>query len=528
MADYEAGYDPKYGYNRNAFAHKTLPQKIVGATVRLITTPIGLVSEAIHDHRDKQRAAESNRADASKRQSAYVTVSPEQAAELIATGQAVDAEGKEPTHELVPEGSKDADLEGTESGGDEEDWALDEAIEESESKGNRPDEKVEAESVETLVNEIKAVKIAPEKTNPRLPYPVILPQRRPSTKTRGFVRAYAPILQDSGIDQTMFLSFLKSFHKAAQASPIFDVIMIATAIAGAYPDLLVALGVQAVQVAAMIGQEVQERYRLNKFLDQANKEIFIPRGLYVMVVTYKPGEAGDDIGTKSIDLGATAVAKFGNSHMDTEQKGDEDASEQEKATWTDEMKEKMSDLKTRKLRIASGQTHESEMPVECAPLVFPALDALAEKEGDSSSGVASSLVNKSKSASKYVSNYFDRRARAVYATQNPDSILAKQVEPISPEFRSRFADPNNAVNTHLFTLLTGGRYKATPLGARRRWEKAQRKEAEKRAQGIKPVPKKRILQEDVLYLMVVNMPTPEEVEEAKKQIEEAKKAQKEK
>ena len=60
------------------------------------------------------------------------------------------------------------------------------------------------------------------------------------------------------------------------------------------------------------------------------------------------------------------------------------------------------------------------------------------------------------------------------------------------------------------------------LGARRRYERAQRKEAEKRAQGIRTKPRKRLLSESVLYLMVVNMPTEQELEKAKKEIQEAK------
>ena len=40
---------PNMGYNRNAFAHRTLPMKIVGTTVKLITMPIGLASEATHE-----------------------------------------------------------------------------------------------------------------------------------------------------------------------------------------------------------------------------------------------------------------------------------------------------------------------------------------------------------------------------------------------------------------------------------------------------------------------------------------------
>ena len=53
------------------------------------------------------------------------------------------------------------------------------------------------------------------------------------------------------------------------------------------------------------------------------------------------------------------------------------------------------------------------------------------------------------------------------------------------------------------------------LGARRRYE---RKAAEKRAQAIVEKPRKRLLQENVLYLMVVNMPTQQELEEARKRL----------
>jgi hypothetical protein len=47
-----------------------------------------------------------------------------------------------------------------------------------------------------------------------LEMPVILPQRRPKNKERGFVRAYAPMLQTCGIDQQQFLDFLDGFGKA--------------------------------------------------------------------------------------------------------------------------------------------------------------------------------------------------------------------------------------------------------------------------------------------------------------------------
>ncbi|KAJ5701296.1 hypothetical protein N7488_008844 [Penicillium malachiteum] len=40
---------------------------------------------------------------------------------------------------------------------------------------------------------------------------VIIPQRRPGNKYRGFVRAYAPVLEDFGITRDVFFRFLKDF-----------------------------------------------------------------------------------------------------------------------------------------------------------------------------------------------------------------------------------------------------------------------------------------------------------------------------
>ena len=49
----------------------------------------------------------------------------------------------------------------------------------------------------------------------RMHCPVVIPQRRPGSKTRGFIRAYAPMLSDYDIDQETFLTLLKSFQKAS-------------------------------------------------------------------------------------------------------------------------------------------------------------------------------------------------------------------------------------------------------------------------------------------------------------------------
>ena len=441
MADYEAGYDPKYGYNRNAFAHKTFPQAVIGRIVKLIVTPIGLVSEAVHNQKEKKERSESQSNVSSTAESnaegrkeipqaqnvssppgdegcdpspVYVEVSDDQANELIATQQAVPADGKVATHELVRE---DAEIDGIER--DEADWVLDEVASDTEEKANPKDDSP-LEHNSDLVQDKgtgkgkgKGNSSKDQETYQKLPFPVILPQRRPGTKARGFIRAYAPALGIPGIDQKIFLTFLKDFHQAAQASPIFDVIMIATAIAGAYPDIMVGLAIQAVQIAAAIGQEVQERWRTNKFLDQANRDIFIPKGLIALIVTYRHGDSEQtEIGTKTVDIGASAVAKYGAAFSATT---DAEEGTQEKKGKLDETKEKM-----RGFRIASGETHgEAELPVTCAPLIFPALDAAAAGSANDSGpgeGVMNSIKTNSKSASKFVSNYLDRRAQATYVS----------------------------------------------------------------------------------------------------------------
>jgi hypothetical protein len=51
-----------------------------------------------------------------------------------------------------------------------------------------------------------------------LPCPVIIPQRRPENKSRGWMLAYAPMLNDCGIDQATFVDFLRSFNEASKVS----------------------------------------------------------------------------------------------------------------------------------------------------------------------------------------------------------------------------------------------------------------------------------------------------------------------
>lgn len=47
MSTYEEGYDPKYGYNRNVFFYRTVGTAVIGRVVKLLVTPIQLLSKAV-------------------------------------------------------------------------------------------------------------------------------------------------------------------------------------------------------------------------------------------------------------------------------------------------------------------------------------------------------------------------------------------------------------------------------------------------------------------------------------------------
>src|SRR5687768_2121087 len=62
----------------------------------------------------------------------------------------------------------------------------------------------------------------------KLDLPVILPQRRPKERSRGFVRAYAPLLSNVGINQHMWLKFLDDFEQSTQATGWIQTINLAS------------------------------------------------------------------------------------------------------------------------------------------------------------------------------------------------------------------------------------------------------------------------------------------------------------
>lgn len=55
----------------------------------------------------------------------------------------------------------------------------------------------------------------------KLALPVILPQRYPHSRTRGWVRGYAPALADVGVDQTAWFEFLDQFEQSINHNNVF-------------------------------------------------------------------------------------------------------------------------------------------------------------------------------------------------------------------------------------------------------------------------------------------------------------------
>lgn len=107
------------------------------------------------------------------------------------------------------------------------------------------------DSMTTLIGEIS-----------RLPKAVVIPQRRPSDRARGFVRAYAPDLLRCGIDQATFLRFIDGLNRSVACNAAVEAVGLAGEAVGAVPGSeFVGAPIigTALQVAAGAYKEVNAR-----------------------------------------------------------------------------------------------------------------------------------------------------------------------------------------------------------------------------------------------------------------------------
>lgn len=236
----------------------------------------------------------------------------------------------------------------------------------------------------------------------------------------------------------------------------------------------------------------------------------MPLGLYAMVLLCKdaPSKTGEvEFGLESVNMEtAKQISKWGLPKED------------ENSTTDQSTKLRL----LRPIRLASGRTNADAMPLEIAPLIYPGLEDMVERPHMKRDASFKYRLVRNKD---FVADYFDRRARAEYAGNNPDSALTK-VSGDVPEFRTRFADPNHPCNNgHLISLFTGGKYVAQPRGRRSKLREVgddgKLKPKSKQEHQIRgPIslvthPIRKVLTPNILYLTIVSLPSEEEMVEAK-------------
>lgn len=173
------------------------------------------------------------------------------------------------------------------------------------------------------------------------------------------------------------------------------------------------------------------------------------------------------------------------------------------------------------LQGAAGKTTQDKEIPEAAPLTFPDLDSLDEAQKQSSI----------KRNGAFLADYYDHRARATFAVDNADSKLADVAS--RKEFASEYVDPANEKSQRtLISALSGEKVEAPSTRVRRRVKDRRgrlgiggtqtvvERRQEKRAGRKSMRPIKRLLRQDALYLMVVDLPSEEEQEAVRRAIEE--------
>ncbi|KUI55143.1 hypothetical protein VP1G_02571 [Cytospora mali] len=512
--------------SRRQMHGRNQPGGPIGKIFQGLATGVGLASESIHHHKEKKNAQKQQE---EKHQQGMNerAVFPEDRAQ----GETISGEDNE------------------------EAWKLDEAQQELSRETNpNPSTPGSPQQLPELADNFIHDHPLPEHSESppaRIQLPVVLTQRRPRARDRGFIKAYAPVLEDVGIDQATFLEFIDKLNKAVEPSPWIQAINLA-GFAAQHVPLAVSIAVSAaLKIIANSASEVQSRTKTNSFLDKINEEYFMPRGLIAVLVAWKP-EDPSAVTTVNFDLESTVAKSSPGSNQGTFAK-----------------------IQGR-MKSSSAAT-SYEFP-ETAPLIFPDLDKLASTVSDDPNNEAKKQ-NIIKRGGGFVGHYLDRRAVAQWAGENPDSRLANAVP--KPEFHSRYADPNHPASSgDPLAFVTGGKLSTSMLtqnalgGARRggfdrvsimdgrnagmsgrgfdRGPQARVAILESRRPGHSHPPSvyegqdrgagrfhdqpaslsrgglggsgigplsliggvKKLLQKDVLYLMIVNLPTEEETAQA--------------
>jgi hypothetical protein len=265
----------------------------------------------------------------------------------------------------------------------EEAWELDEAQDEITSSPETTEPNEPTDPINLADAFISRLLLSPSPfplTRQTLPFPIVIPQRRPKDRSRGMIKAYPPILSTRSIDQPTFLDFLSTFNKSTQATKwiaALNLASIGTIWLPTVTSILVSMAITAATTAAM---EVQGRYKTNRFLDKVNKEFFMPKGLFCLVLTWNP-ETSDARTTVDFEGLAAKVMEKDKNPLAS-------------------------------LRKSNGKTYGEFQWPETAPLIYPSLGHLAASSDEGMQAKKSSLQKKR----RFVEDYMDRRAQAKFVS----------------------------------------------------------------------------------------------------------------
>ncbi|KAK1453352.1 hypothetical protein CMEL01_05011 [Colletotrichum melonis] len=275
----------------------------------------------------------------------------------------------------------------------------------------------------------------------RLSLPVLVPQRRPEKRARGFIQAYAPMLVDFDINQDTFLDFIDSLNKSLKPNPWISAVNLAGFAGEALPDpasLLFGFAVEAATKAIMEGQSL---FCSNKFLNCVNVEFFIPRGLVCLVVTWQPGNYSGQFATNFEEEVDAPQAR-----PDLRQEITNVAAGNEKPL------EGWRELKTQMCDLMKPTRGDFSWP-EPAPLIFPDFEGTPGK-----ADVEAKKKNAWDRIEDWINDHSDKRAQASWIDNNKDYAGVNLMP--QPRFKSRYADPNHQASSgDLVSLITAGRWR---------------------------------------------------------------------
>ncbi|OBR11527.1 FAD binding domain protein [Colletotrichum higginsianum IMI 349063] len=382
---------------------------LVEEIVRSAAGGIGVISEALH-HRKEKKAK-----DLQQSQEPSHTQFPSETVQS-------------PPGEAVPDSNKIVDEKATTG-------------EEEESRSQK-DQKDSGNLATAFINRHACLPGNRAANGRELPLPVILPQRRPEKRARGFLRAYAPLLADVGIEENTFLDFIDTFNKALEPNPWINALNLAGFAGSAMPEpasMLFGFGVEYATEAALEGHS---RYSSNVFLDRVNSQFFNPRGLVCLVVTWQPDISNNQL---NVNFEGEVSASRPNPGV-SERIGDIAAQRTSAKDGWQSMKGQMAEM----MKMSNGNFNWPEP----APLVFPAAkDPLTESGSDDCAKKKNALDR----MEIWMEDMSDKRAQAKWADENSDKPAASLMP--NHEFRSRYADPNHpAASGDLVALITGGRW----------------------------------------------------------------------